>query len=237
MNFIENLFGIENQWAVLGILVLAQIIICVIVCKSAKKPAWGWLTLVLTGLFIIVYIWKFHWLFVVVGTIIAFGPADLIVGLLLPEGESKSVKPVTPFDPYHPVSKTIANFGPRSQSYYNSLRGKTVHHPLSEKLYEYVAFLCVDILGVNPSAVTINSDFNNDLGADATDMNEFVKHLAEEIFMPKAYLEKARTWLQGLVDQAARNRENDSYLFPVNTVRDMVNALESFLPERIQYPS
>lgn len=193
MYFIEQLLGIENRWAVLGILVALQIIICVVVCKTTKKPLWGWLALIATALFIIVYIWKYPWLFKIVGILFAFGPGQLVTSLMVPGSkESKVSRTIT--DPYHPISKTIANFGPRSQS------------------------------------------FNDDLGADSSDIDVFIQHIGQEIIVPEPFLAKGRKWLKFLKYSADTNETNGTYKFPLNTVKDMANALLGFLPERIEYP-
>lgn len=128
------------------------------------------------------------------------------------------------------------DFGPRSKNYYDSLRGQTVRHPLIEKTYEYIAFLCVDILGVEASEVNGDADFNNDLGADSLDCEEFITHLAEEVFFPKVKLDQARQWMQSLMNEAESNEKNGSHRFPMNRVRDMSNALVSFFPDRIEFP-
>lgn len=238
MNFIEQLLGIDNRWAVLGILVALQLIICVVVCKTTKKPLWGWLALIATALFIIVYIWKYPWLFKIVGILFAFGPGQLVTSLMVPGSkDSKESKvSLTITDPYHPISKTIANFGPRSQSFYDSLRGTIVRRPLIEELYIYVAFLCVEILGVDPAMVSGSSDFNDDLGADSSDIDAFIQHIGNEIIVPEPFLGKGRKWLKFLKYTADSNETNGTYKFPINTVKDMANALLGFLPERIEYP-
>lgn len=241
MDFIEQLLGIENRWAVLGILVGLQVIICIVVSKATKKPLWGWLTYIATVAFIIVYIWKYPWLFKIVGAIITFVVGETATIISLPEDKpaltsySKQVANRNT-EPYHPKGGTSVNFGTRSQSYYDSLRGKTVHHPLIEKTYEYIAFLCVDILGVEASEVNGDADFNNDLGADSLDCEEFITHLAEEVFFPKVKLDQARQWMQSLMNEAEANEKNGSHRFPMSRVKDMSNALVSFFPDRIEFP-
>lgn len=242
MNFIEQLLGIENRWAVLGILVALQVIICIVVSKATKKPLWGWLTLIATAVFIIVYIWKYPWLFRIVGALIAFGPGELATVLSLPQDQPDSFKahssPIVDegTKQFHKLNGTLVNFGPRSQSYYASLRGKTVYHPLLEKTYEYIAFLCVDILGLEASEVNGDSDFNNDLGADSLDCEEFITHLAEEVFFPEVKLAEARKWMNFLMYEAEANEKNGSHRFPMKTVKDMTKVLMSFFPDRIEFP-
>ena len=231
MNFIEQLLGIENRWAILGILVALQLIICAVVCKTTKKALWGWLTLVVTALFIIVYIWKYPWLFRIVGALFAFGPGQLVTSILVPGGGSSHKKKD------HPIKSKLASLPLLfNQGFYNSLRGNTVDNPQIGALYVYVAFLCVDILGVDPEKVFVSSDFNNDLGADSSDVEAFVQHIGNEILVPNDLVGKAKKWLDFLRYSADSNETNGSYKFPLNTVKDMAFALFVFKPRRIEYP-
>ena len=231
MNFIEQLLGIENRWAVLGILVALQLIICVIVCKSTKKPLWGWLTLIATALFIIVYIWKYPWLFKIIGILFAFGPGQLVTSLLIPANPHKSQ------NKDHSIKSKLASLPLLfNQGFYNSLRGETVDNPQIGALNIYVAFLCVDILGVDPEKVFESSDFNNDLGADSSDLEAFAQHIWKEIVVPEDFRGKVKKWLNFLQYSADSNETNGTYKFPINTVKDMAFALLVFKPRRIEYP-
>ncbi|MCR5560546.1 MAG: hypothetical protein K6F58_01870 [Bacteroidales bacterium] len=254
MDFIESIFGIENRWAVLGILVAMHIVLCLVVCKTTKKPIWGWLTLFAGWLFIVIYIWKYPWLFRIVGAVIALGPAELATSLSLahkdaqpasgsgqraPAGHSADSgqrAPATPVrDPYRNVG-TTANLSPRRGDYLNSLRGTTVFNPLMTEMWTYVSFLCMEILGVEPLTLSRSSDFNDDLGADSLDMAAFIKHISDEVWFPKPMLKEVERWAKQMLDAAEENEQNGSCRFPIRTLANLMDTLLRFIPAHITYP-
>ena len=218
MDFIEQILGIENRWAILGILVGLQVLLCISVNKITKKEGAGWLTLILTFFFVVAYLWKFPWWFLIVGGIISLWAGCVSTTMTFPEkGIQVPQSPVSSTPLSSPASSSASSssisdplglsFG--TQSYHNSLKGHTVQINGIMQAGDYILFLCREILGVDYA--NLHSDFNDDLGADDMDFDTFIGHMQNEVWFPDYMGPRIRNWYKNQLDIIRRNRERGIY--------------------------
>ncbi|MBP5558249.1 MAG: hypothetical protein J6X71_00590 [Bacteroidales bacterium] len=242
MNFIEVLFGIENYWAVLGILIVLQLLICAAVCLITKNTFWAILTLWGTTVFIVIYVWKFSWFFGIVSFFLSLGPAELLTISLIPSKDSGTSSSTSSGTRTNISQSTGTNtaFKPRlfiiTAERISFLRGFTVSHPGFNEIWEFVAFFCVDTLAVEPSEVHLTSDFNDDLGADDLDFEDFVSYMIDSLSFYQSDLDAAKVWIDKYKKILLRNEEQGLTIFPVKTVKQLVDEIVSLSPSKIQYP-